>query len=346
VTRLIRIGPGSIAGLGELLDEIGVRRALLVTSRRGAAAANQRRLPVAGVFEGVRPHVPVETVRAATALAREAGADGLVGFGGGAAIDTSKAVAATVLHEMDAAGQPGVMPVVAVPTTYAGAEWTSFFGMLLEPGRKGGGSDARAAPIAAVYDAELTLELPVPDTVGTTMNALAHCAEAYYHPATNDVAASQADHGARAIAEALQRVVAHPASLADRSRLLEGAMHAAVALAESGLCLAHAMAQGLGGRYGLPQGTMNALCLPAALRFNAPTVPDAVERLGRALGGEADSRCEELAALGDFGRLRDHGVPEPELASVAEEIAARPGARANPRPAAAGDVELLLREIW
>ena len=77
-----------------------------------------------------------------------------------------------------------------------------------------------------------------------------------------------------------------------------------VALADSGLCLAHAMAQGLGGRYGLPQGMMNALCLPAALRFNAPAVPEAVERLGRALDGEAAQRCEELAALGDFGRLR------------------------------------------
>ncbi len=342
MTRLIRIGPGSISRLGDLLAEVGVRRALLVTSGRGAVAAERLGLPVAGVFDGVRPHVPVETVQSAVTRAVEVGADGLVGLGGGASIDTSKAVAAALLRE----GDREVVPVVAVPTTYAGAEWTPFFGMLLEPGRKGGSADARAAPVAAVYDAELTLELPVPETVGTTMNALAHCAEAYYHPATNEEAATHADLGAAAIAEALPRVVAAPSSLPDRASLLEGAMHAALALADSGLCLGHAMAQGLGGRYGLPQGTMNALCLPPALRFNAPVVPEAVARLGRALGGEAALRCEELAALGDFGRLRDHGVPESELAAVAEEIAARPGARANPRPVTAADVEGLLREIW
>jgi alcohol dehydrogenase class IV len=106
------------------------------------------------------------------------------------------------------------------------------------------------------------------------------------------------------------------------------------------------MAQGLGGRYGLPQGTMNALCLPAALRFNEAAVPAAVARFGRALGGDAATRCEELAALGGFGRLRDHGVSRDDLEEVAAEIAARPGARANPRPAARSDVAALLLEIW
>ncbi len=346
MSRLIKVGPGSVAELGDVLAEVGITRPLLVTTRRGAVAAAQLALPVVAVFDGVRPHVPAETVQAAAARAVEVDADGLVGLGGGAAIDTSKAVAAALLRDDLVVNHHKRVPVVAVPTTYAGAEWTSYYGMLLEPGRKGGGRDERARPVAAVYDAELTLELPVPDTVGTTMNALAHCAEAYYHPATNDEAASHADLGAQAISEALPRVVAAPSSLPDRARLLEGAMHGALALAESGLCLAHAMAQGLGGRYGLPQGTMNALCLPAALRFNAPAVPEAVARLGRALGGDGPARCEELAALGGFGRLRDHDVPEGQLAAVAVEIAARPGARANPRPATAEDVDRLLRTIW
>ena len=345
MSRLIRVGPGSIGKLGEILAEVGIARPLLVTTRRGAVTAERLGLPVVAVFDGVRPHVPAETVQAAAARAVEVGADGLVGLGGGAAIDTSKAVAAALLRD-DLVDHPERMPVVAVPTTYAGAEWTSYYGVLLEPGRKGGGRDERARPVAAVYDAELTLELPVPDTVGTAMNALAHCAEAFYHPATNDDAASHADLGAQAISEALPRVVAAPSSLPDRARLLEGAMHGALALAESGLCLAHAMAQGLGGRYGLPQGTMNALCLPTALRFNAPAVPEAVARLGMALGGDGPAGCEELAALGGFGRLRDHDVPEGQLAAVSVEIAARPGARANPRPVTAEDVDRLLRTIW
>jgi alcohol dehydrogenase class IV len=124
-------------------------------------------------------------------------------------------------------------------------------------------------------------------------------------------------------------------------------MRAAFALAESGLCLAHAMAQALGGRYGLPQGSMNAVCLPAALRYNAETVPEAVARFGTALAtDDPAARVEELARLGGFGRLRDFGVPERELHEVAEAVVARPGAQANPRPATARDVAELLRTIW
>ena len=104
-------------------------------------------------------------------------------------------------------------------------------------------------------------------------------------------------------------------------------MHAGKALAARGLFLAHAMAQALGGRYGLPHGAMNALCLPPALRFNEPVVPDAIATLrARARRGRAPRRVEELARLGGFERLRDLGVPEGELADVAAEAAQRPGA--------------------
>jgi maleylacetate reductase len=343
MSRVLRFGPGSLGQLAEVLREVGVERAVLVSSRRGARAAGE--LPVCAVFDGVRAHVPVETVEAAAALAADVRADGLVGLGGGAAIDTCKAAAAR-LHETDLVTDR--YKVVAVPTTYAGAEWTPFFGVLLGPGRKGGGADEHARPVAAIYDAMLTLELPVAESVGTAMNALAHCAEAFYHPATSATATAHAARGARAIGEALPLVASHPGDLDPRTRLLEGAMHAALALAESGLCLGHAMAQGLGGRFGLAQGAMNAICLPAALRFNAKAVPRAVRAFADALGvSDAAVRCEELAALGGFPlRLRDHGVAGDELATVAEAIAARPGARANPRPASPTEIEGLLRTLW
>jgi len=336
--RIVRFGAGSLADLGAVAAEVGVRRPLLVTTRRGAGAAAG--LPVTGVFAGVLPHVPVESVRDAAALARELRADGLVALGGGSAVDTAKAVVVELLPDVE-------LRVVAVPTTYAGAEWTPYFGVLRAPGRKGGGSDERARPVAAIYDPELTLGLPLPATVGTAMNALAHCAEAYYHPSSGSAAASAADAGAAALAEALPLVVVDDASLAVRTRLLEGAMHAALALDASGLCLGHAMAQGLGGRYGLPHGTMNALCLPAALRFNAVVVPEEVARFGRAIGrDDAAAGVEELGRLGRFGRLRDHGVPWDELPDVAAEIAGRGGAKANPRPAGPAEIAELLRSIW
>ncbi len=338
--RITRFGAGSLAELGDVLDELDVGRALLVATRRGAATVDS--LPVVGVYDGVRPHVPVETVQEAAALAAELDADGLVAFGGGSAIDTCKAVAA----ERASASEP-VPRVVTVPTTYAGAEWTPYFGMLLGPGRKGGGMDERATPVAAIYDPELTLDLPLDASVGTAMNGLAHCAEAYYHPSAGRRAARHADTGATAIGHALPLVAREPRGIYGRTRLLEGAMRAAFALADSGLCLAHAMAQALGGRYGLPQGSMNALCLPAALRFNAETVPEAVARLAEALGtDDAPARIEELARLGGFERLRDFGVPEAELDDVAAAVVARAGAKANPRPASAEDVAVLLRSIW
>jgi maleylacetate reductase len=340
VSPVIRFGTGSLAELADVCAELETNRPLLVGTARGVAAVGE--LPVVGTYAGVRPHVPVETVAEATALVAELEADALVGLGGGAAIDTCKAVVARLAEEGERAPR-----IVAIPTTYAGAEWTSSFGMLLGPGRKGGGSNLASLPKAAIYDPLLTLGLPLGETVGTSMNALAHCAEAYYHPATNDRAARHADTGTTAIAYALPLVVEQPTSVYARTRLLEGAMRAARALGVSGLCLGHALAQGIGGRYGIAQGAANAVCLPAALRFNAEVVPDAVARFARALGADdAAAACERLAALGGFHRLRDLGVPEADLDGLAEAIAARPGASANPRPATTGEIEELLRTVW
>jgi maleylacetate reductase len=338
VSRVIRFGTGALAELGEVAAELGLERLLLVTTGRWAARAAE--LPVAGVYAGVRPHVPVETVREAASLARSLDADGLVALGGGSAVDTCKATTVELLPER-------ALRTIAVPTTYAGAEWTPFFGVTLAPGRKGGGSDERARPAAAIYDPELQLSLPLGETVGTSLNALAHCAEAYYAARHDERGDRNADCGAIAIAHALPRVGDRPDSMYARTRLLEGAMRAALALDLAGLALAHAMAQALGGRYGLPHGSMNALCLPPALRFNEPAVPEAIERFARALGApDAAARVEELARLGGFERLRDFGVPERDLDEVAEAAAARPGARANPRPASAPDIAALLRGIY
>ncbi|MDX6437308.1 MAG: hypothetical protein QOK34_2142, partial [Gaiellaceae bacterium] len=128
---------------------------------------------------------------------------------------------------------------------------------------------------------------------------------------------------------------------------LEGAMQAGMALGGSMLALGHAIAQALGGRYGLPHGAMNALALPAALRFNEAVAPDAVRRFGDALGSDDPAgRVEELARLGGFERLREFGVPEAELGAVAAATIERAGAKANPRPASAAEVEQLLRAIY
>jgi maleylacetate reductase len=308
-------------GLGELpalLAELGIEAPFLVASPRWDRLA----LPAAARWDEVPSH----------RIEVPAGVDGILAVGGGSAIDTAKAASA-------ASG----LALVSVPTTYSGSEWSQFFGVR-DPDRRmrGGGGGAHLAGI--VYDPELTLDLPRGTTAGTALNALAHCAEALYVRGRDERADVVALEGARIIADALPRVLEEPADRAARRDLMLGAARAGEALGRSGLALGHAMAQALGGRYGLPHGVLNAICLPPALRFNAEFVPPA---FGEALGtGDPAARVEELARLGGIGRLRELGVPREELPEVAEAVAARPGARANPRPASAADILGLLESVY
>ncbi len=282
----------------------------------------------------------VPSDRLADAAAQASGADGVVALGGGSAIDLGKAISA----------ETG-LPLVSVPTTYSGAEWTAYFGVR-DPERRMRGGGRGAHPTAIVYEPELTLELPLEPTVGTALNALAHCAEALYADGHNAAADEEALAGSRLISEWLPRVVSSPGDREARTELLRGACHGGAALAGSMLALAHALAQAVGGRYGLPHGTLNGICLPPVLRFNAAFAPDAVRRFGEAIGADdPSSRVEELSQLGfpDLGRpprLRDLGVPEQDLSELAEAAATRGGNQANPHVASPEEIEPLLRQVW
>jgi maleylacetate reductase len=313
--------------LGPLLGEIGIERPFLVASKRWSRES----VPVDVL--GVWSEVPSD--RIASAVESAAGADGLLALGGGSAIDLAKAIsAATGLR------------VVSLPTTYSGSEWTPYFGVR-DQNRlaKGGGSGADLAGI--VYEPELTFGLPRAETVGTALNALAHCAEALYVAGRNADGDREAMIGARLISEWLPRVAESGSDRAARTHLLEGAMHGGAALASAGLGLGHALAQALGGRYGVPHGPLNAVCLPPALRFNQEAAAAELAKFGEAMGtNDPVGRVEELAGLGGFERLRDLGVPENELDAVAEAAAARAGTKANPRPATAEQIAELLRGVW
>jgi maleylacetate reductase len=313
-----------LAELPGLLDELGSERPFLVASPRWE--------PTVEVVERWS-QVPSDRIEEAARVAE--GADALLVVGGGSAIDLAKAISV----------ETG-LPVISVPTTYSGAEWTPSFGVRdHDRRRRGGGSGADLAGI--VYDPELTVGLPRAETVGTAMTALAHAAEALYVEGRNPEGDREALAGAALISEWLPRVVDDPDDLEARRNLLEGAMHAGEALASAGLGLGHAMAQTLGGRYGLPHGTMNALSLPQALRFNEPVAGKEIARFGEAMStNDPIGRVEELARLGNFGRLRDFGVPEDELTELAEATRVRPGAGANPRPATPAALVELLRAMW
>jgi maleylacetate reductase len=312
-------------GLEELpgvLQELGFERPFLVASPRW----NKLDLPpVAARWEEIPSH----------RIEVPAGVDGILAVGGGSAIDTAKA----------ASSESG-LPLVSVPTTYSGSEWTTSYG-IRDPNKRmvGGGGGANLSGI--VYDPVLTLDLPRGVTAGTALNALAHAAEALYHPARSPESDRAAHEGAELINGSLPAVLENLGALGPRTTLLKGAARAGEALGLSGLCLGHAMAQALGGRYGLPHGAMNALCLPPALRFNEPVAPQAIDELGKSLGAaDPADRVEELAHLGGFGRLRDFAVPEDELDDVAAATAERAGAKANPRPASPAEIADLFRSIY
>jgi maleylacetate reductase len=322
---IVRWGLGSLA---EACASAGAASPLLVASPRwdGLKLAIE---PAARWRE-----VPSDRVAEAVDAARRT--DGVLAVGGGSAIDLGKAISA-------ATG----LPLVSVPTTYAGAEWTTYFGVR-DPQRRMRGGGGGARPAAIVYEPELTLELPAETTVGTAMNALAHCAEALYVQGHNPAADEHALAGARLISGWLPRVAAAPRELEARTELLRGACHGGAALAGSMLALAHAMAQAIGGRSGLPHGTLNGICLPPVLRFNAPLAPDAVARFGAAVGdpGDPAGRVEALAALAGPTRLRELGVPEADLPGLAVDAAGRGGNLANPTPASPDEIEQLLREVY
>jgi maleylacetate reductase len=317
-----------LASLPDACAAAGVAAPLLVASPRWSS------LELAVAPAARWQEVPSDRVWEAVEAAQTA--DGVLSIGGGSAIDLGKAISAGT-----------GLPLVSVPTTYSGAEWTTYFGVR-DPGRRMQGGGGGAHPTAIVYEPELTFDLPPATTVGTAMNALAHCAEALYVEGHNAAADGHALAGAHLLSEWLSRVVTEPQNREARTELLRGARHAGAALAGSMLALAHAMAQAVGGRYGLPHGTLNGICLPPALRFNTAHASGAVRRFGEAIGAPDDpaARVEALASLAGPTRLGELGIPEGDLPSLAADASQRSGNRANPRPATPQEIEQLLREVF
>jgi maleylacetate reductase len=360
LAQQVVFGDGAVARLPDLVRTLGARRALLVTTAGRLASADGERIvallgrSLISTFSDVTSHVPTPTVQAALLQARRDAIDLVVSFGGGSCADLGKAICFFLEQE---AGMPGashvdrpVMPHLSIPTTYSGAELTSFFGMT-DPatGHKQGAGGPTCAPLAVLYDPALTLSTPARVSAETGMNALAHCVEAVWSTHKTPEAEAIALAGAARIADALPRVVAEPGDLDARTAMLEGACLAGRCLHNAVMGVHHALAQLLGGRTGLPHGLANGLLLAHSIRFNQSAVPDAVARIGAALGASADAAgaVDRLRdAIGLPGRLSELGVDEAELDAVARLSQGHGLIAVNPRPVSEDDARALLQAAW
>ncbi|HWQ13441.1 MAG TPA: maleylacetate reductase, partial [Roseiflexaceae bacterium] len=288
----------------------------------------------AGIYAGAAPHVPLEVAEAARAEARRLEADCCVAVGGGSTIGLAKAIALTE-----------GLPILALPTTYAGSEMTPIWG-ITAGGLKQTGRDARVLPRAVIYDPELTLGLSPRIAGPSGLNAIAHCVEALYAPDTNPIVQLMAEEGIRALAAALPAIQANPASLEARAGALYGAWLAGAALGATSMGLHHKLCHTLGGSFGLPHAETHAAVLPHAAAYNRVAAPEAMHRVARALGvADAPAGLFDLAAaLGAPAALRDIGMRAEDLDRAAELATQAP--YANPAPVTREEVRRLLRNAF
>ncbi|WP_316744341.1 maleylacetate reductase [Streptomyces sp. MK7] len=334
----VRFASGAAAeGLAAEVAALGVRRLMVIagTAEKDLADRITAGLPVVHRHNDVVMHVPGEVAQRARAAAAEWDVDALVSVGGGSTTGLAKAVALTT-----------GLPIIAVPTTYAGSEATAVWGMT-EDSVKTTGTDPKVLPRAIVYDAALLLSLPVELSVASGLNALAHCVDSMWAPRTDPINQALAVEGARALRVGLPMVVAQPDSVEGREKALYGAYLSASAFASAGAGLHHKICHVLGGMFNLPHAQTHAVVLPHVLAFNAPGVPEAEQRLAAALG--APTANEGLARLRDQlnapRSLEDLGMPEAGIPDAAEAVVAAAPA-GNPRPVTLDAITELVRMAW
>jgi len=333
-TRVV-FGVGTIDRLAAELDALALARVLLVVTPGRARDLSLLRSKlgdrIVDVCDGAALHVPIERVRAAVEQVDRARPQTLLAFGGGSAVGLAKAIALE---------RP--LPIAVVPTTYAGSEMTSVWG-ITDGAKKRTGRNPAVAPRVVVYDPALTLSLPAPVSAASGMNAVAHAVEAMYAPEASPIALAAADDALRSLSRALPAVVARPDSIDARTLALRGAHCAGVAMEMAAMGLHHKICHVLGGTFGLPHAPTHAAVLPHVVAFNTPAAPAAMARIAEALA--TDDAAIGLAALnrtlGLVTSLRTLGFDPADVDRAATLVTEQP--YRSPRGASWAEVRDLLR---
>jgi alcohol dehydrogenase class IV len=353
----VRFASGQAAEqLADEITEHGYSRIMVIAggSERSLAERIADGLPVVVWHHDVAMHVPVEVATRARDVAAAHDVDVLVSVGGGSTTGLAKAVALTT-----------GLPIIAVPTTYAGSEATNVWG-LTQDARKTTGVDDRVLPRTVVYDATLMLTLPVEMSVASGLNAVAHCVDSMWAPRADPINAALAGEGLRALNVGLRAVVADPGGLVGREQALYGAYLAAVAFASAGSGLHHKICHVLGGMFGLPHAQTHAVVLPHVLALNGPAAGEAERRIAEAFGagsvssaqlvqsvrssGLVQSAQEGLAALrlavGAPVALRDFGMPEDGIRPAVDAVLGGGVPVGNPVVVTVSNLTELMRAAW
>lgn len=316
-------------------------RKVFVVSTPGQRALAERALTVlgeqgAGLYDHAVMHVPAATVHDARNVAHTVATDCVVAIGGGSTIGLAKAMALEC-----------GLPIVAVPTTYAGSEMTPIYGVT-EDGKKHTGKDLRVLPRTVIYDPALSVGLPLDISVASGMNAIAHAAEGLYAQDGNPILSLMAEEGIRAMASGLRRLARRADDLDARSDCLYGAWLCGTVLGSAGMALHHKLCHTLGGSFNLPHAQTHAVLLPHVLAYNAAAAPEAMQRISRALGRAGESAASavyDLAhALHAPTTLEDIGMRASDLERATALAVSRP--YWNPRPIAADGIRTLLQSAF
>lgn len=330
----VRFGAGAVSELGAELAELGFRQALVLSTQTeeplARRIASQLGDAAVGVVAKAVMHVPEECIEATRGEISGRAPDSLVPIGGGSAVGLAKAVAL----------ETG-LPIVAVPTTYAGSEMTPIWGKT-SAGIKQTGRDLRVLPRSVIYDPELTLTLPTRISGVSGINAIAHAAEALYAPDANPIVSSMATAGMKDLAAALPRVVANPLDLEARTAALRGAWLCGACLGNVTMSLHHKLCHALGGAFDLPHAETHAVVLPYVVAYNASAAPSAVAQMADALGaaGPAEALWRLGQSVGSPTSLGELGLTEGDVDHVASLAVANP--YANPAPVTKEAVRELL----
>jgi maleylacetate reductase len=331
-------GVGSLDKLPEEIGRLGASRALVLCTPEQRATGEEivTRLGsrAVGLFDRAVMHVPLEIAEAARGEAKRLGADCCVAVGGGSTTGLAKAIAMV-----------SSLPILAIPTTYAGSEMTPIWG-ITEGGLKKTGRDTRVLPKTVLYDPSLTISIPPLLSATSGMNAIAHCVEALYAKDANPIVSMLAEEGIRALSASLPAVVREPTNLEARSQALYGAWLGGISLGAVGMALHHKLCHTLGGTFNLPHAETHTVVLPHAVAYNAAAAPEAMARVARALGvHSAPQGLYDLAAsLGAPLALKSLGLERQNLDRAADLAVQNP--YSNPRPLTREGIRALLEKAF